>query len=451
MKSISHVESKALPASTDTLSNVCIKVKPSDALRLSIEKPIMISVFRRSAFRMVIGLTLVVVLCAWLPATGAMRRGLGDSNDPLVDEEESPYSDEKLLDAAWKTFDDGRSPSQGSTWVFRETPAYDEYYEHCDVDRLGKGSSGVVKKLQRKKDGMSVAMKRITKGDNLSDNDRQDIRKEVIIMMELNSAESNDHIIEIIEVFESEKEVCIVMEYCGGGDLGQRIDNEEEWKKTTLDEKQRIVEQMLTAIACVHKHGILYLDVKPENFVFSEDFEILKLIDFGLARRLTEGYHEYTKGTLGYIAPEILHDHQDKYSTPMADIWSIGVTVYEMFFGYSPFDNLKIKKQRIKITDREIIERTKRGILPKVRRGTGPFFPETKCPHYEEWCKLPPQLDFIARCLEKKPKKRMSTTKCLEHMKKNEWVDIENWYRDDRNKKEEGSCFTSLCKLLGWE
>lgn len=100
--------------------------------------------------------------------------------------------------------------------------------------------------------------------------------------------------------------------------------------------------EMILGIQYMHSKGIVFRDIKPENVLITEDGHI-KLADFGFAKRLLNHSKTFTFcGTPEYMAPEILFKSGYDYSV---DWWSLGVVIFEMLTGYSPFydtDPLKI-------------------------------------------------------------------------------------------------------------
>ena len=110
--------------------------------------------------------------------------------------------------------------------------------------------------------------------------------------------------------------------------------------------------QIANGMKQLRKHSIVHRDLKPHNFLLSDnsDTPIIKIADFGFAKRKNESeqeeLYETLCGTPMYMAPEI---HNGMKYTEKADLWSIGVLLYEMVTGKPPFPgkNLLDLRQRI--------------------------------------------------------------------------------------------------------
>ncbi|OHT09037.1 hypothetical protein TRFO_22194 [Tritrichomonas foetus] len=133
------------------------------------------------------------------------------------------------------------------------------------------------------------------------------------------------------------------MEYLPGGDLYSLLQ-----ECGSLDEHTSKIYtfQIATALAYLHSHGIIHRDIKPDNILISAD-GTLKLTDFGLSYIGLVGRHIAKEdddgnlvksnsmvGTPDYIAPEIVLNHEHSFTV---DWWSLGVMIYEFFYGTPPF------------------------------------------------------------------------------------------------------------------
>jgi len=123
--------------------------------------------------------------------------------------------------------------------------------------------------------------------------------------------------------------------YAVGGDVVNRIEREEEHGGGPLTESEAAFwsAELLDVMEYLHDLGIVFRDIKTENMIIMRDGHI-KLIDFGFSKHVGFG-RTYTRcGSPEYVSPEIVLNRGHGLET---DIWSFGVTVYEMVAGYLPF------------------------------------------------------------------------------------------------------------------
>jgi len=92
---------------------------------------------------------------------------------------------------------------------------------------------------------------------------------------------------------------------------------------------------MVNGIKHCHAHNVTHRDLKPENIVFDKDFS-LKLANFGLADPSNKEMLQHYEGRKEYLAVEVLNA---KPSTHKVDIFSLGIILFEMYYGYHPFNN----------------------------------------------------------------------------------------------------------------
>merc|ERR1712048_528808 len=127
--------------------------------------------------------------------------------------------------------------------------------------------------------------------------------------------------------------VYIVQELCSGGELFDYIE-----KKGRLTEAvaSGIMRQIFEGLKFLHENSIVHCDLKPDNFLFETKQEgaTLKIIDFGMSKRLPRLMKlNMLCGTPYYTAPECI----DKNYSHGADMWSVGVVLFVMLFGFPPF------------------------------------------------------------------------------------------------------------------
>ena len=125
--------------------------------------------------------------------------------------------------------------------------------------------------------------------------------------------------------------ICLVMEFCDGGDLWEKIANAR--RSHTPLEPQMVAGwllQLVSALRYLHARSILHRDIKPENVFLTDNGVVAKLGDFGLATAtedMEQGSAKTQVGTPDYMAPEVLEGRP--YSAP-ADVFSLGATLYAM-------------------------------------------------------------------------------------------------------------------------
>lgn len=131
--------------------------------------------------------------------------------------------------------------------------------------------------------------------------------------------------------FMNDAKLYIGMPFVEGGNLYRKMVT-----KRRIDEElaKVYVVQIALALSYLHKEGILYRDLKPENVVIERDGYV-KLIDFGLAKIVEANQRSKTFcGTMSYMAPELLMQNEYDFSV---DWWALGILTYEMLFGFVPF------------------------------------------------------------------------------------------------------------------
>lgn len=126
----------------------------------------------------------------------------------------------------------------------------------------------------------------------------------------------------------------LVMEYVHGYSLRQMLETQ---GRLTEQEATRYGAQVAAALHYAHSQGVIHCDIKPENILISEQ-GIAKVADFGVAETLTRtmapGQAQDLLGTVAYLAPEIIEGSEP---SPASDIYSLGLTVFELVAGRPPF------------------------------------------------------------------------------------------------------------------
>ncbi|KAJ7338475.1 hypothetical protein JRQ81_012358 [Phrynocephalus forsythii] len=211
--------------------------------------------------------------------------------------------------------------------VMAKKTGINSFYHIYKGEVLGGGRFGQVHKCEEKATGLKLAAK-IIKARGAKEKD--EVKNEITVMNQL------DHVnlIQLYDAFESKNDIILVMEYVEGGELFDRIIDE----NCNLTEMDTILftKQICEGIQHMHQMYILHLDLKPENILcVNRQANQIKIIDFGLARRYKP--REKLKvnfGTPEFLAPEVVN--YDYVSFP-TDMWSVGVIAYMLLSGLSPF------------------------------------------------------------------------------------------------------------------
>jgi serine/threonine-protein kinase len=191
---------------------------------------------------------------------------------------------------------------------------------------LGRGGMGVVYRGEDRLIGREVAIKTLNEvTPELRDRFYLEARSGIL---------SHPNIVTVYELGEQDGSPFIAMELVAGESLEKMLRTR---KRLPLLEALSIVEQLCAGLGYAHDHGVVHRDVKPANVLVRPDGRVT-IVDFGIAR-LTDQTRQLTKtdallGTFHYIAPERL---KGEPSDGRADVWSVGVMLYEMLSGELPF------------------------------------------------------------------------------------------------------------------
>jgi len=195
---------------------------------------------------------------------------------------------------------------------------------------LGQGSFGKVLLAEQKDTGKICAIKVIKKMAVIEDDDIE------ATMTERRVLALSDHcpfLTGLYATFQGPDKLFYVMELIGGGDLMFHIQSD---KIFTVDRARFYAAEICLGLWFLHSKGVIYRDLKLDN-VMLDEWGHIKIADFGMCKE-NVGVGEHTTtfcGTPGYLAPEIINE---KPYNGSVDWWSLGVLMYEMLIGDSPFD-----------------------------------------------------------------------------------------------------------------
>lgn len=198
-------------------------------------------------------------------------------------------------------------------------------YKRTEV--IGRGKFGVVYKGYNKQTKLVVAIKVL----NLDSQEEEvaDVQQEIQFLTELKNVPNVTH---YYGSFLNDTKLWIIMDYCAGGSIRTLL------KSGVFEEKYIgvIVRELLVALQSVHKLGVIHRDLKAANVLISKEGNV-QLCDFGVAAQITSQALKRTTmaGTPYWMAPEVIREG-DMYNVK-ADIWSLGITVYEITTGNPPY------------------------------------------------------------------------------------------------------------------
>ncbi|KAF2843102.1 kinase-like protein [Patellaria atrata CBS 101060] len=197
---------------------------------------------------------------------------------------------------------------------------------------IGKGTFGQVFQVRKKDTGRIYAMKVLSKKVIIQKKEIAHTLGERNILVRTATTDS-PFIVGLKFSFQTATDLYLVTDYMSGGELFWHLQKEGRFNENRA---KFYIAELILALQHLHQNDIVYRDLKPENILLDANGHIA-LCDFGLSKaNLTEGDTTNTFcGTTEYLAPEVLLDEQGY--TKMVDFWSLGVLVFEMCCGWSPF------------------------------------------------------------------------------------------------------------------
>ena len=274
---------------------------------------------------------------------------------------------------------------------FKEKINFDEKYDYKNFSKviedifpkqLGSGSFGRVYLVEHNDTKKLFALKVVDKRKLMVSYGKLDI---IYNEINIHSKLAHENIIKLYNIHEDNENIDIIMEYAENGNLYELISNE----KGGLSESKAFdyFIQVVNAVYYLHNNNIIHRDIKPENILIGNDNKI-KLCDFGWAKELTLENRSTFCGTVEYMAPEIVGSENYDYSV---DIWSLGILLYELLYGHSPFKASNTKNVILNIKTHELIYDDQNKKISKA-------------------CK-----DLIQKLLVSNPQKRLKIKDILEH------------------------------------
>ncbi len=196
---------------------------------------------------------------------------------------------------------------------------------------VGEGGMADVYKAQDLRDNRTVGVKVLR--EEFRDN--EDLVRRFKNESRAISVLNHENIVKVFDVSVTDKMQYIVMEYIDGITLKDYI--EQRGEPLTYKETLHFIKQILQALQHAHDKGIVHRDIKPQNVMLLQNGTV-KVMDFGIARLARSESHtqaEQAIGSVHYISPE---QAKGDLTDPRADIYSVGVMMYEMLSGRLPFE-----------------------------------------------------------------------------------------------------------------
>ena len=212
----------------------------------------------------------------------------------------------------------------------RECNKYDFINENKKP--IGKGAFGEVWKVIHENSKKVYCVKILSKRDIFEQKLINQINKEISIMYNINHPYS----VKLVNHFEDNEKLYLIMELAPNGNLYNLIQNNKKENVKNMILIKKLIVESIEIIKYLHSKNIVYRDIKPENLLLDNDFNI-KLCDYGWATYFTPGkFLTVYCGTPEYVSPEVIKKYP--YNEKV-DIWGLGVLIFELVFGYAPFSS----------------------------------------------------------------------------------------------------------------
>lgn len=249
---------------------------------------------------------------------------------------------------------------------------------------LGSGNGGTVYRVRHKQSSRIYALKVIRGGAT------DQVRQELEILRRINSPNT----VRCHAIFEEAfGDISILMEYVEAGSMDVLVKKVGSFSETIV---ANIAYQSLKGLEHLHSKKIVHRDIKPSNLLVTREMEV-KIADFGVSKIITgsseSACNDYV-GTCAYMSPEKFDsDDQEDCNVFVGDVWSLGLTLMELYIGHYPYVKPGQKEDNTALTWEICFEEP-------------PCMPEEASDDFK---------DFIECCLQKDWTKRWTVEKLLSH------------------------------------
>ncbi|MDD4931740.1 MAG: serine/threonine-protein kinase [Candidatus Colwellbacteria bacterium] len=272
---------------------------------------------------------------------------------------------------------------------------------------IGKGSSSRVYYGYHRSTGNVVAVKKISK-NSIQKISMERITNEIELMKRLNDT----NIVQYKDMIADNNYIYIITDYCNGGSLQNFIEEYRGYPENFSEDEVKIyMRQIRNALEYLVSKNIYHRDIKPHNIFVNYKNKVpgkhnaadieLKIGDFGFAKEIGSDDMDNTLcGTPMYIAPEIVYEKKFHINS---DLWSIGIILFQLLYGFFPFGTPKNILELMKNIDSTVLKFP----LPNEKEGL------SRSVH-----------DLLTRLLQRDPKKRITWIDFFQHRWFTETADI---------------------------
>eukprot|EP00444_Apocalathium_aciculiferum_P012298 CAMPEP_0183469828 /NCGR_PEP_ID=MMETSP0370-20130417/155194_1 /TAXON_ID=268820 /ORGANISM="Peridinium aciculiferum, Strain PAER-2" /LENGTH=478 /DNA_ID=CAMNT_0025662317 /DNA_START=19 /DNA_END=1456 /DNA_ORIENTATION=- len=217
-----------------------------------------------------------------------------------------------------------------SRWPLRLPPSLEgRFFIGGPESALGEGSLALVRRCTAREDDRAAALKVMEKHPLVLRSLDTQVRREIVFQ----SAMRHPNVLQLQEFMEDDSHIYMVLEYAPCGGLVSLL-KQQPGRRLNEQFGAWLFGQITSGMAYVHACGCIHRDLKPDNILLGERCAP-KVSDFGWCAEVGEGAARKTMcGTLGYMAPEVIFS--EGHGLP-ADAWSLGVLLYEVIAGHTPF------------------------------------------------------------------------------------------------------------------
>ncbi|CAD8134543.1 unnamed protein product [Paramecium octaurelia] len=254
--------------------------------------------------------------------------------------------------------------------------------------QIGSGSFSTVHQCFNR-EGEMFAVKIIKKQTIKQFNKNKSYEEQLLNEIQTLRMFNHSNILKLYRVYENQQKICLLTDYIDGPEL---VSQQSSKKIYSSDDLRIMIIHLLSAIEQIHQQKVMHRDIKPQNILLkNNNIQNPVLIDFGLAAFTWQKNMPFPQcGSPGYSAPEVLkYDESKKIYNQQCDIFSLGITLFVVLYGYNPFKQNDLKQT--------------------IKKNTDGYFeiPSSKYPKSLE--------NLICQMTKKYPKDRITISEALNH------------------------------------